>query len=391
MNRDECLPAQAIFVRSRCAKEVAQVNSPTQQWEIYIKNRYDIIDPLRFILASWVAIGHLGHFPIFGKQLVGASGAIHSIDRFVPSLIWGLPAVMAFFVISGFCIHMPFKQPGDIPILRFYLRRYIRVLAPVMVTVVLMTQLFPEMHMLGSESILWKSMLWSLVCEEIYYAVYPALRAIRFKVGWLPIMVVTIATSIALSALFHRAGEWSDIGPIVTALILFPVWISGCILAEKAQALKSLERAWVIWSWRLGAWFTMWVSEFLLFHMGISKVVSMMYVGGVAYFWIRAEIAYHKNRAASRLLVAAGAFSYSLYLVHPGVLEAVKRYVPAVDVLTRSGWLFTVVSMLAFAYVFYLLVEAPSHRLAKRVRLSPVKIPVVAAEELVQPASRVGG
>jgi peptidoglycan/LPS O-acetylase OafA/YrhL len=80
--------------------------------------------------------------------------------------------------------------------------------------------------------------------------------------------------------------------------------------------------------------------------------------------------------------VAAGAFSYSLYLIHPGVLEAVKRYVPEVDVLTRSGWLFTVVSMLAFAYVFYLLVEAPSHRLAKRVRLSRVKMPVV-TEELV--------
>jgi peptidoglycan/LPS O-acetylase OafA/YrhL len=367
-----------------------------------MKNRYDIIDALRFILASWVAIGHLGHFPLFGKQLAHASGAIHSIDRFVHTLIWGLPAVMAFFVISGFCIHMPFKQPGDIPILRFYLRRYIRVLAPVMVTVILMTQLFPEMHILGSESILWKSMLWSLVCEEIYYAVYPALRAIRFKVGWWPIMGATIATSIALSAHFHRAPEWSDIGPIPTALILFPVWISGCMLAEKAQALKSLESAWVIGAWRMGAWFTMWVSEFLLFHMGISKVVSMMYVGGVAYFWIRAEIAYYKNpdknadqnpdntRAPSRLLVSAGAFSYSLYLVHPGVLEGVKRFVPEVDVLTRSGWLFTVIAILAFAYVFYLLIEAPSHRLAKRIRLSPAKTPMV-AEELVQPASSVGG
>jgi peptidoglycan/LPS O-acetylase OafA/YrhL len=367
-----------------------------------MKNRYDIIDALRFILASWVAIGHLGHFPLFGKQLAHASGAIHSIDRFVHTLIWGLPAVMAFFVISGFCIHMPFKQPGDIPILRFYLRRYIRVLAPVMVTVILMTQLFPEMHVLGSESILWKSMLWSLVCEEIYYAVYPALRAIRFKVGWWPIMTVTIATSIVLSALFHRAPEWSDIGPIPTALILFPVWISGCILAEKAQALKTLESTWLLWSWRVGAWFTMWVSEFLLFHMGVSKVVSMMYVGGVAYFWIRAELAYYKkgdkiddktsdkHRAPSRVLVAAGAFSYSLYLVHPGVIEAVKRFVPDVDIFTRSGWLFTVVSMLAFAYVFYLLVEAPSHRLAKRVRLSSIKIPVV-ADEMAQPVSGASG
>ncbi len=73
------------------------------------------------------------------------------------------------------------------------------------------------------------------------------------------------------------------------------------------------------------------------------------------------------------------------------MIEAVKRFVPGVDVLTRSGWLFTVASMLAFAYVFYLVIEAPSHRLAKRVRLSPVKIPVVAEEQLVQPASSVSG
>jgi peptidoglycan/LPS O-acetylase OafA/YrhL len=345
-----------------------------------MKNRYDVIDALRFVLASWVAIGHLGHFPIFGKQPIGAIGTIHSIDRFVHSLIWGLPAVMAFFVISGFCIHIPFRRPGKIPILRFYMRRYIRVLAPVMVTVLLMTHVFPDMHIFGSESILWKSMLWSLVCEEIYYAVYPALRAIRFRLGWWPVMGVTIAASIALSVVFRHASEWSDIGPIPTALILFPVWISGCILAEKAQALKPLDSAWVIGAWRMSAWFTMWLSEFLLFHMGVSKVVSMMYVGGVAYFWIRAEIAYHKNRAASPLLVAAGAFSYSLYLIHPGVLEAVKRYLPAVDEYTRTGWLFTAIATLAFAYVFYLLIEAPSHRLAKSVKLSPLKTPVVAEE-----------
>jgi len=347
-----------------------------------MKNRYDVIDALRFILASWVAIGHLGHFPVFGKQVIGASGVIHTIDRFLHSLIWGLPAVMAFFVISGFCIHMPFRQPGEIPVLRFYLRRYIRVLAPVMVTVILTMQLFPETHLLGSDSIVWKSTLWSLVCEEIYYAVYPALRALRFRVGWQPIMIVTIAVSIALSVIFRKSAEWANIGPIATALILFPVWISGCILAEKAQALKTLESARVIWAWRFAAWFTMWMSELLLFHAGISKVVSMVYVGAVAYFWIRTEIAYHKERSASPILVSAGAFSYSLYLIHPGLFEAVKRYVPDIDVLTRSGWLFAVISMFAFSYVFYLLIEAPSHRLAKRVRLTPVKMPVT-TEELV--------
>jgi peptidoglycan/LPS O-acetylase OafA/YrhL len=352
-----------------------------------MKNRYDVIDALRFILAAWVAVSHLGHFPVFGKQ-VGATGLIHGADRFLNTLVWGMPAVMAFFVVSGLCIHMPFRQPGKLPIIRFYLRRYIRVLIPVAATVFLMLRLFPELHWLGGDSILWKSVLWSLVCEEIYYAVYPTLRALRFKVGWTPILAVTVMVSIALSALFHTASEWSDIGPLATAAILFPVWISGCILAENAPSLAPLESRSRIWAWRFGAWFTMWVSEYVLFHQGISKIVTMMWVGAVAYYWIRAEIAYHKDRAASPILVSAGAFSYSLYLIHIPVFDAIKRYVPSIDILTRSGWLFAAVSALVFAYLLHLLVEAPAHRLAKRIRISPAKAPVaverpVAGEELV--------
>jgi peptidoglycan/LPS O-acetylase OafA/YrhL len=347
-----------------------------------MKNRYDVIDALRFILAAWVAISHLGHFPVFGKQLA-ATGLIHGADRFLNSLIWGMPAVMAFFVISGFCIHMPFQRAGKLPIIRFYLRRYIRVLIPVAATVFLMLRLFPELHWLGSDSILWKSVLWSLVCEEIYYAVYPTLRALRFKLGWAPILAGTVAVSVALSVVFHKASEWSDIGPLATAAILFPVWISGCILAEKAQALQTLESRVTIWAWRFGAWSAMWVSEYLLFHRGVSKIVTMMWVGAVAYYWIRAEIAYYKNRTPSPILVSAGAFSYSLYLIHLPVFDAIKRYIPSIDVFTRSGWLFAAVSALVFAYLLHLVVEAPAHRLAKRIRLFPAKPPVAAEERPV--------
>ncbi|HXT75915.1 MAG TPA: hypothetical protein VN780_06460 [Candidatus Eisenbacteria bacterium] len=42
----------------------------------------------------------------------------------------------------------------------------------------------------------------------------------------------------------------------------------------------------------------------------------MMWFGILAYWWVRKEVAYGKTRTPNRYLVAAGAWSYSLYVVH---------------------------------------------------------------------------
>ena len=67
------------------------------------------LDSLRFVAALWVVFSHMGCFPL-----------TEGIDRHNPvgffihavygNLFPGPAAVMVFFVISGFCIHFPFRD-----------------------------------------------------------------------------------------------------------------------------------------------------------------------------------------------------------------------------------------------------------------------------------------
>ena len=90
--------------------------------------------------------------------------------------MFGTPAVIVFFVISGFCIHLPYRGDGKMQVGRYYLRRYTRILIPVAAAVGIYRSVGQQFVFWGEHSILWQSPLWSLLCEEIYYALYPLLR-----------------------------------------------------------------------------------------------------------------------------------------------------------------------------------------------------------------------
>src|SRR5205807_5596222 len=139
-------------------------------WENTCVRRLYAIDALRSVLALWVAIGHAVIFPLFGA--VGQNeGAVDLMARAFRSLVWGPPAVIVFFVISGFCIHYPYargKRPCQM--LPFYARRYFRIVIPVAFTATMFKIMFPQIVIVGSDSILWHSTLWSVLCEELYYA-----------------------------------------------------------------------------------------------------------------------------------------------------------------------------------------------------------------------------
>src|SRR5260370_747785 len=71
-------------------------------------SHYRILDALRFVLAFWVAIGHYGMFPLFAGA-DATSGYMRLLTRGWNTVVFGIPAVIVFFVISGFCIHLPFS------------------------------------------------------------------------------------------------------------------------------------------------------------------------------------------------------------------------------------------------------------------------------------------
>ena len=293
------------------------------------------------------------------------------------TVAYGAPAVITFFVISGFCIHLPFRGSQRIDVPRYYLRRYTRILIPVTGALLVYHAFGQHLTMWGPHSILWESTLWSLACEEIYYAAYPFLRWYRNKFGWKLLLPVSFIVGVGLAATNVNATSWLAFGPFGTAVILLPVWLLGCLLAEQSESLLKSDTKISIWYWRFFAWFGSWVVEMLNFKFHVYGAQTLIWFGILAYFWLRQEIIHSKKNQPNGYLVAAGAWSYSLYLVHPqGAAIPARLHIRNLGLL--PNWFLVMFSSLAFAYVFYLLVERPSHHFARKIR---VKIPTTEASQ----------
>jgi peptidoglycan/LPS O-acetylase OafA/YrhL len=342
-----------------------EINASDHQAVLQTATRYAVLDACRFILAFVVVTAHVGVIPLFA----GADTSVwivRIISHGFKMIVYGMPAVICFFVISGFCIHLPFRDASRIPVGRFYARRYIRIMIPVLMALGINRLLGERQALFGAESFFWDSVLWSLLCEEIYYAVYPALWWCRRKLGWVVILPVAFAAG-AITALAHFHWEgWHTFGPIRTAVILYPVWLLGCLLAEQTNRLTASASSWEIWRWRGTVWVAGWVCLVLNFKFGVHFTQTMLWFGILAFFWIRKELAHSLRRPPVAALVSAGAWSYSLYLVHvPAIIIYTRLLLPSFGPIV--DWCMLIGFVLAFAYVFYVVVELPSHRLARRV------------------------
>jgi peptidoglycan/LPS O-acetylase OafA/YrhL len=347
---------------------------------------YPVLDAMRFVLALWVAVGHYKMIPVFGDPAAG-TGFWHMFKHAWSTVVFGTPAVVVFFVISGFCIHLPFQGAARIDVVRYYLRRYTRILIPVAAALVVYRFMGSHLTLRGGASILWNSPLWSLACEEIYYALYPLLRWGRNKAGWRMVMPVSFLVAVALAATHPSADGWQVFGPFSTAMILLPVWLLGCLLAEQAEKLSEADRHLSIWFWRFLAWLGCWSAEMLHFKAHIYYTQTMVWFGVLAYFWVREEIANGKTHSPSRYLVAAGAWSYSLYLMH-WYGETIVGYLGLTNLGGLVDWFLIMAANLIFSYLFYLAVERPSHSLARKIKVRGTRQTV---EQIPVPAQASAG
>jgi len=327
-----------------------------------------ILDALRFVLAFWVVLAHTGLPPIF--DFIHPPGAIgHVVVQIYHSLVYGMTAVMGFFVISGFCIHLPFRKGKPLPIGRFYARRYVRIMIPV-IAGVLLFRLIAQSPLYGEKSIWWESVLWSLVCEEIYYAVYPLMLVIRRRFGWAWLFVPAYVASFAVTLSHIHRVNWFAFGPVETAVALYPVWLLGCVLAEQSDALPAFTSVARLWAFRLAIWFCASVCLVLNFRRIVLFPQTMVIFGTLAFFWLRQELSYRAPAASplriTRALASLGAWSYSLYLMHIPMSMLYDKIAPA-NIPPMLGWFTLKAFVLTCAFLFYLAVERPSHKLARRV------------------------
>jgi peptidoglycan/LPS O-acetylase OafA/YrhL len=341
------------------------------------KERYPIIDALRFVLALWVAMSHLGVFPLFAG--VNADTRLgRTLTHAWSSTVWGVPAVICFFVISGFCIHLPYRRDEPLPLGPYFLRRYVRILVPVFVVLFIYRHSGVPGAVFGSGSLLWQGVLWSLVCEEIYYAIYPIARWTRLRHGWKGLLSGAFAIGIIAAVVFPNALDGSLLGALQMAVILYPIWLLGCFLVEESDRLTPVNSAVVIWKWRFLAWCGSWVCEMLHFKGNLSLGRTLLCFGALAFCWIRKEIAYGKHKGPFGVLASAGLWSYSVYLMHiPAAYIFAKFRIP--DLGYTVNWCVYYGFVLTLSYIFYLCVERPSHQLARRLSNRNPRLPNVRA------------
>jgi peptidoglycan/LPS O-acetylase OafA/YrhL len=329
------------------------------------KNWVNGMDSLRFILALIVLLSHLEN--PYVAALKASNTLIGKLTAaFLANAFSGIAAVIAFFIISGFVVHYPVKdKPLDVR--KFLIRRWIRIGIPLIV--------------LGGLALCFNKFalipIWSLYCELIYYTIYPFLRriklswTIKLKIAYLiqTLIILILCQNDIKSLIYQRdihyfATYWQT-GELITWLIGLPVWLLGVVIAEKIDPL-SINLKNITFSeltlYRLAIFITSVILHTLKFHFFLSDIIVLNVFALLMVKWIEREIIYYQSHNSLTLLEYSGKFSYSLYLCHGLCVYFLSFFMT----LNVYNYLIFIVLSLIIAYLIYLIVESPSHQLARK-------------------------
>jgi peptidoglycan/LPS O-acetylase OafA/YrhL len=308
------------------------------------------LDSIRFICALLVVLDHL-HPALAGHG--------NRTGEIVTLLFWGQPAVIIFFVISGFCIHLP-QAGGNQPLrtVPFLVRRLVRIGLP-------LVALGVAGRVAGLD--VWevdRGVLWSLYCEIFYYLAYPVLFYLSRRIGWGPLLLGALGFSFLEMIRLPRPETYYHHGFAGMIILGLPVWIMGCLLAEiLVRTATPWPRIENLFSWRAGMFAGGTLLNVLHFHAGISFSWTLWLYALAGMAWLRVEMIHAVERGVWRALEAAGQASYSIYICH----------LPLSILCGRAGWghdtalgsILCIFFSLLGSAVFFFLAERPSHRLAK--------------------------
>jgi peptidoglycan/LPS O-acetylase OafA/YrhL len=183
------------------------------------------LDSIRFVCAFIVVLFHFGLVSraAFGTDPRGLAAMSRAV---LGCLFDGPAAVIVFFVISGFCIHFPFRRDPAVNIPAYYSRRLIRIGVPALVALCLWTWVGVKLEPQDA------GIFWSIICEVEYYLLYPVLLRLRLRFGWWSLIVVSQVLAYIL-ALSHIPDIQRVVGsyslylmhPVVPGLLLMSIWL----------------------------------------------------------------------------------------------------------------------------------------------------------------------
>jgi peptidoglycan/LPS O-acetylase OafA/YrhL len=321
-------------------------------------NRIRGLDAIRLLCALWVVMGHFGGPPVL-NWLDRSTVAGWWITGIYGNFWNGPAAVIVFFVISGFCIHYPYSEALRIPAVAGYLaRRYIRICIPMAVAILLSSGVGIALDLFHD------SILWSLAAELIYYSLYPLLlRLRRAGVTWRWMIAAGYAMACVVAATDPLSKDYAAFGLSLNWLVGLPCWLIGCELAE-CVSKRQFPAPVPIWRCRFWVWGLSVILSILNFHSPLTQVWTLNPFALVVGWWLAQEIRRYADRPAPPLLELAGRASYSLYLIHLSAYAAIAL-LALPDFGDAINWLVRMLLILGMGWLFYLLVEAPAHNLAR--------------------------
>lgn len=333
------------------------------------KERIAGLDTLRFFAAISVMFAHLfspllpGYFNQFPLLL--------PISEYSRYLFTGGPAVIVFFVISGFCIHFPYRNRA-LPTIPFLIARWLRISIPMIIA-----YLVAQAADLKAYNIIDGFILWSVVCELVYYSIYPLLLLLSRKAGWTRIIVGSLIIS-TLLLFFLGSDEYGNIhvyGFYLNWLILLPCWLLGVILAHNyGNNTERQPGKLELYLLRLTIALLASILTYLTLKTRIGYYITLIPYSFVCFFWLRVELKSFANRNPSPILEYLGKFSYSIYLFH--VVGAALLNLAIMRYQIQPFRTFTTVTLVfGMCCFFYLSVEKPAHMFSRRIftRLSKTR------------------
>jgi peptidoglycan/LPS O-acetylase OafA/YrhL len=321
-------------------------------------NRIKGLDQIRFICALIVMVGHFG-LPLPTPGAGNGGGMYKIIVTSVDLIFNGPAAVVIFFIISGFCINFPFQKSQRVDLAKYYTRRLIRIGIPAIIAVIIYKLLHADLTPPAF------GVLWSIICEVIYYLLYPILFYLRKYIQWAYLvfgayLISLILLLFNLAAVKEAQQSYTALG-YLTWVVGLPCWLMGCWLSENFTKFKPLspKNMWLIRVLMIAIMALLRVAKFHWHSLAASNCFTLNIFAFIAVIWLGFEIVYYQNRQPSKILESCGKWSYSLYLMHPLSPELLL----AIGLTGVYDKLLCLISLL-LAYVFYLLIEKPSHNLS---------------------------
>ena len=329
------------------------------------KGRVQGLDSIRFYCAIWVAFSH-GGYPPLTSNLDTGNVAYWLINGVYTSMFCGPAAVIVFFLVSGFCIHHPYKtQWNDKNALPFILARLTRISGPILVATLIVIILKIKV------SFFYQFVGWSIICEIFYYSIYPILRKfIRSQKGWFKAFLISFAPTLISFFLFPiDLVNYPGVGSVFVIFLGLPCWLLGVLLCYKIDTKKRTPTRRLLLMMRIGIFFLALSTHILALQQIIGHPFTLNFFAIAAFFWLRTEILFFHSNKSNRLMELWGKSSYSIYLMH-GIPPHLFLFFGLDSNQAVYVFLAYWILLLPIITIFYFTVEKPFHHIARKIKFS---------------------